>query len=103
MLTSISAVDERLREMNEAFEASLAGFPGDRMTGGRARSDSSPSGVRRELHTPDFEDPGLLMIGRSPRPRYGSMGSVHSGFSIASEEVIGKLELEERRSKGSSR
>jgi autophagy-related protein 13 len=99
MLTSISAVDERLREMNEAFEASLAGLSGDRKIGRRARSDSSPSGVQRGIRTPDFDDPGLMMIGRSPRPRYGSMGSVRSGFSIASEEVIGKLELDERRNK----
>jgi len=41
-----------------------------------------------------------MMIGRGARPRYGSMGSVRRGASVASEEVIGKLELEERRSKG---
>lgn len=99
MLTSVSAVDEKLREMNEAFAASLAGLT--RAPGSRVRSDSSPSGPARiGLRSPELEEPGLMMIGRGARPRYGSMGSVRSGASVASEEVIGKLELEERRSKG---
>lgn len=102
MLTSVSAVDEKLREMNEAFTASLAGLSRGPEGSRRLRSDSSPSGpIRRRLgaQTPDVDDPGIMMIGRNPRPRYGSMGSVRSGASIASEEVIGKLELEEKRSR----
>lgn len=102
MLTSVLAVDEKLREMNEAFAVSLAGLSRGPEASRRVRSDSSPSGpLRRGLGTRILdEDPGIMMIGRNPRPRYGSMGSVRSGASVASEEVIGKLELEEKRSRG---
>jgi hypothetical protein len=104
MLTSASAVDEKLREMNEAFFASLAGLSHGPIVEGRGRPHerirSDSMGVQRGVVTPDPEDPGMIMMGRGVRPRYGSMGSVRSGVSIASEEVIGKLELDDKRSRG---
>jgi len=111
-IVNISDVDQRLKEMNDAFTARLAGLSGtgpSPRTGGRTRGgfDSGDRGGSRERAPtrggvpPEGYDPLSAVGGTRIRPRRGSMGSVRSGLSIGSEEVIGKLELEDKgRSKG---
>jgi len=111
-IVNISDVDQRLKEMNDAFTARLAGLSGTEpspRTGGRIGRgfDSGDRGGSRERALtrggipPEGYDPLSVVGGARMRPRRGSMGSVRSGLSIGSEEVIGKLELEDkRRSKG---
>lgn len=118
MLATEGDVDERLREMNENFLESLQVFGPRKSSGSRSpvsttaeRSSSSrrapldpiayTGGARRDG---PLEGPraGVLSalpdgIGLPPnyvRPRMGSTGSVRSGFSIASEEVIGRMDPE---------
>lgn len=111
MLTNVSDVDQRLREMNDAFTARLAGLsdtaPSPRIGGGvGGRPDNRDGSVSREralttrgVVPPEIYDP--LSVAGGVRMRRSSMGSVRSGMSIGSEEVIGKLELEDKRkSKG---
>jgi len=114
MLTNVSDVDQRLKEMNDAFTARLAGLSGTTpspRTGGGTRGggldsrDRSGSRERalttRGVVPPEIYDPLSVVGALRMRPRPSSMGSVRSGLSIGSEEVIGKLELEDkRRSKG---
>jgi len=111
-IVNISDVDQRLKEMNDAFTARLAGLSGAEpspRTGGHIGGgfDSGDRGGSRERVLtrggipPEGHDPLSVVGGVRMRPRRGSMGSVRSGLSIGSEEVIGKLELEEKgRSKG---
>ena len=109
VLTNVSDVDQRLKEMNDAFTARLASLsgtaPSPRTGGGtggrldsRDRSESREKTLTaRGAIPPEIYDP-LSVVGRMrTRPRHGSMGSVRSGLSIGSEEVIGKLELEDKR------
>ncbi|KAI0777721.1 autophagy-related protein 13-domain-containing protein [Trametes elegans] len=131
MLTTESAVDERLREMNEAFMASLQGLGTRRRDGSgssRTGSGSGPGstavpegaprrpldpisygGARREGPldvAPPTPPPGGGLPPAYVRPRLASTGSVRSGFSIASEEVLGRMDPEigssdeRRRSRG---
>jgi len=109
MLTNVSDVDQRLKEMNDAFAAKLAGLsgtaPSPRRAGGvgggfntREGSGSRERTLARGPIPPETFDP---LSAVRMRPRRSSMGSVRSGLSIGSEEVIGKLELEDKRkSKG---
>lgn len=102
LLTNVSDIDQRLKEMTDAFTARLAGLsgtaPSTRTGGGLGGGpDSRDRSISREraLTTrgaipPENYDP-------LSRRRRSSMGSVRSGLSIGSEEVIGKLELEDRR------
>ena len=112
MLTNASDVDQRLKEMNDAFTARLAGLTGPapsprtgRGVGGGFesgnRSRSREGMLTRRVAPPESYDPLSVVGGVRMRPRRISMGSVRSGMSIGSEEVIGKLELEDKRkSKG---
>ena len=113
MLTNASDVDQRLKEMNDAFTARLAGLsgtvPSPRTSGGTgSRIDSRGRSVSRERTLtargaipPEIYDPLSVVGAVRMRARRSSMGSVRSGLSIGSEEVIGKLELEDKRkSKG---
>ncbi|KAF9787845.1 autophagy-related protein 13-domain-containing protein [Thelephora terrestris] len=106
LLTTVSDIDQRLKEMEDAFAARLADLsdtaPCPRTGGGVVRglnsNDRSSSRERaltmRGAVLPESYDP-------LSRHRRSSMGSVRSGLSIGSEEVIGKLELEDKRkSKG---
>jgi len=111
-IVNISDVDQRLKEMNDAFTARLAGLSGTaptpRMSGRTGGNfDSGDRGGSRERALtrggipPEGYDPLSVVGGVRMRPRRGSMGSVRSGLSIGSEEVIGKLELEDKgKSKG---
>lgn len=107
MLATEGAVDERLREMNETFLSTLRGL-GDRR---RARGDlPSPTGRserRAASGTPTEERQGGLPLDGarvSPaniglpaayrRSRVGSTTSIRSGFSVASGEVLGKMDPE---------
>ena len=107
MLTNTSDIEQRLRRMNDVFTARLEGLsrtrPSPRIGGGiRGGIDSRDRSISREraltmrgIILPETYDP-------MSRHRRSSMGSVRSGLSIGSEEVIGKLELEDKkRSKGS--
>ncbi|KAI0826570.1 autophagy-related protein 13-domain-containing protein [Trametes gibbosa] len=127
MLTTESDVAERLREMNEAFFASLQGIGGRRRESSESpRPDSTPSrdrgstsrlppldpmsyatgGARRDgplagpvprpapLSLEGLELGAGLPPANYVRPRQGSTGSVRSGFSIASEEIIGRMDPE---------
>lgn len=104
LLTNVLDIDQRLKEMKDAFTARLAGLSGTApspRTGGvgggldsKDRSVSRERALTRGAVLPDSYDP-------LSRHRRSSMGSVRSGLSIGSEEVIGKLELEDKRkSKG---
>ncbi|EPQ51250.1 hypothetical protein GLOTRDRAFT_141074 [Gloeophyllum trabeum ATCC 11539] len=120
LLTDQVAVDERLRRMNEAFMASLEGLGGRRRDSNQGSphsqegNTSSGSGDRRTStgidvsnirrghrsnpSTDELDD--AYVRGLMPfRPRQGSGAS---RFSIASAEVIGKLELDDeaKRSRG---
>lgn len=102
MLSNTSDIDQRLKEMNDTFSARLAGLSGisplPRTSGdagggldGRDRSASHERALTmRGAFLPESYDP-------LSRRRRSSMGSVRSGLSIGSEEVIGKLELEDKR------
>ncbi|KAI8970887.1 autophagy-related protein 13-domain-containing protein [Trametes punicea] len=134
MLATEAAVDERLRAMNETFLASLQGLGSRRREpSGSPRTGSSTAergstprrpldpaayaggGGRREspLEGPRALDPptppaGVGMPPSYVRPRLASTGSARSGFSIASEEVLGRMDPEvsprdERRRSGLGR
>lgn len=106
MLTNASDIDQRLKEMNDAFSARLAGLSGTApspRTGGGVRGGLYSRGRSVSRERVLAMKGAVLPGGYDPlsRHRRGSMGSVRSGLSIGSEEVIGKLELEDkRRSKG---
>ena len=106
MLTNISDVDQRLKEMNDAFTARLAGLsgtaPSPRTGGGSGdRNGSRERALTRGAVPFESYDPLSVVGGLRTHPRRSSVGSVRSGLSIGSEEVIGKLELEDKRkSKG---
>lgn len=117
MLATEGEVDERLRAMNENFLESLQ-FGPRKSSGNRSpvsttteRGSSSrrapldpiayAGSVRRDgpLEGPRAAALSGLpdVVGLPPnyvRPRMGSTGSVRSGFSIASEEVIGRMDPE---------
>ena len=105
LLTNVSDIDQRLKEMTDAFTARLAGLsgtaPSTRTGGGPGGGlDSRDRSVSRErpLTTRGAIPPEIYDLSRRRR---SSIGSVRSGLSIGSEEVIGKLELEDKRkSKG---
>ncbi|KAI0646348.1 autophagy-related protein 13-domain-containing protein [Trametes meyenii] len=120
MLATESAVDERLREMNQAFFASLEGLGGrssrrDSNGSPRAGSAADRGGTTRRVpldpraydggsrRDSPVDDPHAdrsmspIAVGIPPsyvRPRLASTGSARSGFSIASEEVIGRMDPE---------
>ncbi|KAI0674350.1 autophagy-related protein 13-domain-containing protein [Trametes maxima] len=120
MLATASAVDEHLREMNQAFLASLEGLGGrssrrDSSGSPRAGSTGDRGGTTRRVpldprayeggsrrgspledpHTEGSTSPvGVGMPPSYVRPRLASTGSARSGFSIASEEVIGRMDPE---------
>ncbi|KAI0360634.1 hypothetical protein OH77DRAFT_1501357 [Trametes cingulata] len=120
MLATESAVDSRLREMNETFLASLQGLGSRRReSSGSPRTGSSTergSTTRRPLDPISYaggarresplEGPRAAAASSTPpvevgvpppmyvRPRLASTGSARSGFSIASEEVIGRMDPE---------
>jgi autophagy-related protein 13 len=108
MLTNALAVDQRLKEMNDTFTARLAGLSGaapSPRTGGGFGSgpDSRDRSASRERALtakgtipPEIYDPLSVVGAVRMRARRSSMGSVRSGLSIGSEEVIGKLELEDK-------
>lgn len=129
MLTSEMEVDERLRQMNEAFMASLKGLGGStRRKDRRQIEDSGESGSRsgrggvtierrRTANLSSAEVSGTSQTpnrdrdresGRGPlllmgRPRHGSGStSTSDAGGQGSEEVIGRLELDDgrRRSRG---
>lgn len=113
MLTNESDVDQKLKELNDAFAARLAGLsgavPSPRISGGiRSGLDNRDRSMSRERTLtargtvpPEIYDPLSGVGAVRMRARRSSMGSVRSGLSIGSEEVIGKLELEDKRkSKG---
>lgn len=113
MLTNVSDVDQRLKEMNDAFTARLAGLsgvaPAPRTGGGigsgpnsRDRNASRDRTLTaRGTIPPEIYDPLSVVGAVRLQARRSSMGSVRSGLSIGSEEVIGKLELEDKtKSKG---
>ena len=112
MLTNISDIDQRLKEMNDTFTARLArlsGTPPSPRVGGGAREgfgSRDRTGPRERSLTrgpvlPEIYDPLLVVGGLRMRSRHNSMGSVRSGLSICSEEVIEKLGLDKKgKSKG---
>ena len=152
VLATESDIDERLRELNEAFIASLQSLgrgarrrepsstSTDRTATAADRPSSSagttvrrpldplayagPSGARRDSPldsgsvppSPQLDSPGASIgsaggvgvpgLPAYVRPRLASTGSVRSGFSIASEEVLGRMDPEpagseeRRRSRG---
>ncbi|TFK50373.1 hypothetical protein OE88DRAFT_1660710 [Heliocybe sulcata] len=109
VLTDQSAVDEQLRRMNEEFMASLEGLGGKRgeqgssprsgSSGDRRISVGSVPRHRSNLSTDELDEAAYVRGVLPTRPRHGSGAS---RFSIASAEVIGKLELDEetKRSRG---
>lgn len=108
VLTNVSDVDQRLKEMNDAFAARLAGLSGTAPSpragrGIRGGFDSGDRGGSRERTLTrgavpsESYDPLSVVGALRMRARRSSMGSVRSGLSIGSEEVIGKLELEDKR------
>ena len=138
MLTTATAVDEKLRQMNETFLSSLQGLGSRRRQGSehmssegsstaRAPSSGAPTIGRRSTLDPlsirtdsttsttgsslsrastsaaDYGIPLPPFI----RPRVASTGSVRSGFSVGSEEVLGRMDPEyddpERRQDQGSR
>lgn len=100
MLATKAAVDERLREMNEAFMTSLRGLGGRR----RARQGSGNGSGATTENRPDREGVGsgatridiggIALPPEYVRPRLGSAASAGSGFSIASGEVLGRMDPE---------
>lgn len=92
MLATESAVDERLREMSEAFKSTLRGLGGRRRRAVVGANVPQDEPAQECVHTP--VDEGIALPATYVRPRYGSMGSVRSGFSIASGEVIGRMDPE---------
>lgn len=121
MLTTASAVDERLKEMNEAFLSSLQGLGSRRKqesdressagsSTARAPSSGAPTIGRRSTLDPlsirtETSGSGLSRAASSAadygiplhpyvRPRVASNGSVRSGFSVGSEEVLGRMDPE---------
>ncbi len=71
MLTSEGEADEKLREMNETFLASLEGLGGIEESIRRKKTDSPES--------PGRESPTRLGMEGLVRPRYGSAASQGSG------------------------
>ncbi|KAH8103421.1 autophagy-related protein 13-domain-containing protein [Cristinia sonorae] len=135
MLTTATAVDEKLKQMNDAFLSSLQGF-GNRKrqaseyqssegsSTARAPSSGAPTIGRRStldplsIRTETASSSGMSRQNASTaagfdiplppyvRPRFASTGSVHSGFSVGSEEVLGRMDPEiddpeRRQSRGS--
>lgn len=117
MLATEAAVDERLRMMHEQFEASLQGFrrrrererehDRDRSNGGTitaGRSTRVPTAIpttfatrRDEAHLESVREMGggpVPLPSQYVRPRFASTGSARSGVSIASEEVLGRMDPE---------
>lgn len=99
MLATEAAVDERLREMNEAFMTSLRGLGGRR----RARQGSGNGTGAATEDRPDRTEAsgatridvgGIALPPEYVRPRLGSAASAGSAFSIASGEVLGRMDPE---------
>ena len=112
MLTNVSDIDQRLKEMNDEFTARLASLSdtttSPRVGGGtregfdsRDRTGPRERPPARGSAPPEIYDPLSVFGGLRMRSRHNSMGSVRSGLSICSEEVIGKLGLDKKgKSKG---
>lgn len=106
VLTTEPAVDERLRKMHEQFEASLQGFrrrPGKEREKEKEReceSDGAQTTFSTRAADPmdvSTRRPGTRVMGgpaQYVRPRFASTGSARSGASIASEEVLGRMDPE---------
>lgn len=101
MLTSESEVEERLRQMNQAFLQSLEGLGG----GGSGSGNTSPGVARGQTSSPGLSD----VRGRGFRPRLGeldvasrstSTSDVGRG-SVGSDEVLGRMSFDgdKRRSR----
>jgi autophagy-related protein 13 len=121
MLTSESEVDERLRQMNRTFLESLEGLGGGRRRERRSSSrleedngserSSEPDPTLGRMSTEGSGGGGGGGGGRGrilppPRPRLGSRststGGIYLGGVQGSDEVLGRLSLddERRRSRG---
>ncbi|OCH87216.1 hypothetical protein OBBRIDRAFT_173996 [Obba rivulosa] len=118
MLTTVAAVDARLREMNATFLASLQGLgsrrrrvgTGETVTGRNSASTGTGTDISstRRAADPIAISPrdtrrgsgvDAFGLGAGPsygyvRPRLASTGSARSGASIASEEVLGRMDPE---------
>jgi len=121
MLTSRSDVDEKLSKLHEAFLTSLQGLGTRRRQGSehqssegsstaRAPSSGTPTIGRRSALDPlriRTETTASSLSKQSTsaadygiplppyvRPRLASTGSVRSGFSVGSEEVLGRMDPE---------
>lgn len=99
MLTSESEVEERLRQMNQAFLRSLEGLGGD--SNSNTRSSAEPS--RRQSSSPGgLSDVSVTGRGRAFRPRLESLdiasrstsGNDVVRGSTGSDEVIGRMSLD---------
>lgn len=118
ILTTASEVERRLKQMTDTFYASLTGFSVRRRDRDRessagsstARAPSSgPSTIGRRTLDPISFAPRRDSANASPtdrrtnlggvpppfvRPRFPSTGSARSGVSIASGEVLGRMDPE---------
>ncbi|EMD36379.1 hypothetical protein CERSUDRAFT_115375 [Gelatoporia subvermispora B] len=118
ILATADAVDARLREMNATFLASLQGLGGRRRRVGTgetvtSRNTASPAAGESSVSPARTADPitisprharrssgvDALAVRAAPpygyvRPRLASTGSARSGASIASEEVLGRMDPE---------
>ncbi|KZT02810.1 uncharacterized protein LAESUDRAFT_738508 [Laetiporus sulphureus 93-53] len=102
MLATEAAVDERLREMNEAFMTTIRGLDGRRRT--RGGSTHAPRQPIEPVVAGSSVQQGTMLegarvgpIGVPPsyvRPRLGSTASARSGLSVASGEVLGRMDPE---------
>ncbi|TCD69595.1 hypothetical protein EIP91_007017 [Steccherinum ochraceum] len=121
-LPSRQPVDEKLKKLNEAFLSSLQGLGGRRRQGSeqqssdgsstaRAPSSGTPTIGRRSTLDPlSIRTDTTASSGSSRpntsiadygvplhpyvRPRLASTGSAQSGFSVGSEEVLGRMDPE---------
>ncbi|EIN04650.1 hypothetical protein PUNSTDRAFT_122707 [Punctularia strigosozonata HHB-11173 SS5] len=114
MLMRKEEVDERLKAMSEAFNASLEGLGGGRRRGKEKERREETSSESSAAPSPSRADNTVargrgLTMGvpghRLPLPRRDSGGSgsgqasMRSGVSIGSQEVIGKMDLSEGQRK----
>ncbi|PCH37077.1 hypothetical protein WOLCODRAFT_140700 [Wolfiporia cocos MD-104 SS10] len=105
MLATESEVDEQLRHMRERFDSTVQGIRRrNRENGSNAERPSTPASApgeeqgRAEIPAANAEAEvnlgGIRLPADYVRPRLGSTASVRSGFSIASAEVLGRMDPE---------